>query len=111
MKNIITLLLIVTIQITFMQKVMASVPLLKSNTSLMNYCKMEVIDLSHCTGKVIDMQDCQNVCDIMSVVSVTHFIDHQSILFFNFKSLNYLSLITPLPISQPTDLYRPPMFN
>ncbi len=110
MKKLITLLLILTIQITFMQKVMASVALSKGETQSASYCKM-MMDSGHCNTEMMSMNDCQNDCDMMNVVSVTHFIENKQLLSLVYSQFNYPSLnISPL-IPQPTSLYRPPLFS
>ena len=110
MKRFIILLLIMTIQVTFIQKVMASVALSKGENQSVSYCKM-MMDSGHCNTKMMSMNDCQNDCDLMSVVSVTHFIENNQLLSLAYSQYNYPSFtISPLH-SQPTSLFRPPLFS
>ncbi|WP_298939612.1 hypothetical protein [uncultured Psychromonas sp.] len=110
MKRFIILLLIMTIQVTFIQKVMASVALSKGETQSASYCKM-MMDSGHCNTEMMSMNDCQNDCDLMSVVSVTHFIENNQLLSLAYSQYNYPSFnISPLH-SQPTSLFRPPLFS
>lgn len=111
MKKLITLLLILTIQITFMQKVMASVPLLKSDFQTMNHCKMDMANKSACHDQSINMENCQSDCEMMNVVSITHFINHDKTLSFDSKPFNYPDFLTTIPNPQSMSLYRPPLFS
>jgi len=84
MKRFITLILMVTILLTFTQKVTAYAPVLENETATMVNCPMMLMghhetqmdghssdcdhsNMSHKTG-------CQNDCEFMTVVSVLYFI-------------------------------------
>ncbi|MEI6896729.1 MAG: hypothetical protein V5786_04450 [Psychromonas sp.] len=118
MKQLITLLLMATIQITFMQKVIASVPLLESNKQSMLQGNKQLI--SHCDMIASDMnlitcvekaQNCQSDCDMMSVVSVIHFIENEQTLAVLYTLFNYPDFIASPRYFQPTSLYRPPLLS
>lgn len=110
MKQLITLLLMATIQITFMQKVIASVPLLESNKQLISHCDMITSDMNLITC-VEKAQNCQSDCDMMSVVSVIHFIENEQTLAVLYTLFNYPDFIASPRYFQPTSLYRPPLLS
>lgn len=111
MKKLITLLLMVTIQITFMQKVIASVALLESDPQSMAHCvgitsnAMEMDSVSY-----PKMKHCPNDCEMMSVISVMHFIDDDLLISLTYSAFSYPDFITHSTYFQPQDLYRPPLF-
>ncbi len=115
MKKIITLLLMITIQVTFLQKVMASAPLLEGEIQTTKHCKMVTISYLDCSNMNMttnmSMQDCNDNCEMMNVVSVTHFIENTTILSFTYNRINYPVLnLSPLH-AHPKSLYRPPLFS
>ncbi|MBB1274637.1 hypothetical protein [Psychromonas sp. SR45-3] len=111
MKKFITLLLMITIQVTFMQKVMASVPVFESDTQAVKHCNMLMMNTVDCSNMLINMQDCNDNCDLMNVVSVTHFIESTVILSFAHSPFNYPVLnLSPLH-AHPKSLYRPPLLS
>ena len=116
MKKIITLLLIVTIQMTFVQKAIASVPLLKSDgQSMMVHCELEMpSDSTDCMTsmtKAMSMDNCQNDCDMMTVVSILHFIENDNQLSFNCTQLSYPIYNKTAAIFFLKSIYRPPLFS
>ena len=82
MKRFITLFLMVTTLLTFTQKVMAVAPLLESEKQVMNHCEMEnmSMDSVSCVTDMGMMENCQNNCEMMTVVSVLHFIEDEQFL-------------------------------
>lgn len=101
----------ITIQVTFMQKVMASVPIFESDIQPMKHCNMLMMKTVDCSKMLMNMQDCNDNCELMSVVSVTHFIENVVMLSFAHSSFNYPVLnLSPLH-SDPKSLYRPPLFS
>lgn len=113
MKTIITLLLMVSIQITFMQKVMASVSLAKSDgqTMVINCETMVNCEMDKMINVASSMENCQNDCEMMSVVSAAHFIEYEHTLSFISTELSYPTLIIHPANSQPKSIYRPPLFS
>ena len=93
MKRFITLLLMVTTLLTFTQKVMAVAPLIESEIVSMNHCAMENMNMDglSCETDMPSMENCQNNCEMMTVVSVLHFIEMSS-----YSLLMSRSLVIPL---------------
>lgn len=114
-KQLITLILMVTIQVTFMQKVIASVPLFDT-TSSSAHCDTDRMNMDPtcCADLIAEMavmKNCQSECQMMSVVLVTHFIEHQSISLFSYTQVHYPTFVV-LPVTpRSTSLYRPPLFT
>ena len=113
MKKLITLLLIIAIQITFTQKVIASVMSLEGDMQSMIHCEMDDMnmDTDSCGTKMDAMKNCQIDCEMMSVVSVIHFIENEQVLSLAYTQLSYPIFITTTANSQPKSLYRPPLFS
>jgi len=118
MKQLLILLLMVTIQITFMQKVIVSVPVLKSElqSQQVTHCDMEnmsmsALDCSTQMKAMHDMANCESNCEMMTVASVIHFIENGKTLTFSYTQITYPTLTTNKPNAQPTSLYRPPLFS
>jgi hypothetical protein len=114
MKKVITLFLIIFIQITFMQKVIASVQLLNSDQqSMMVHCDMKTMHSNSvsCMEQDMSMDSCQSDCEMMSVVSVIHFIENNSTLYFDCTQLRYPFYNVTTVNALPTSLYRPPLFS
>ncbi len=117
MKRFITLLLMVTTLLTFTQKVMAGAPLLESDMSSQGHsmqpCEMEQMntDSITCISEMVGMENCQNGCEMMSVVSVLHFIEDSQALSFSVTQLNYTRLTTPATYHYSETLYRPPFIS
>lgn len=103
----------VTIQVTFMQKVIASVPLLKGEKQVMVHCERASMDTSsdYCSRTMVMQTKCPSDCKMMNVVSVTHFIEDEQPLFFTHTALRYPNFITATAHFQPQGLYRPPLFS
>lgn len=113
MKRFITLLLMVCTLLTFTQKVMASAPLLVSEEKSMLHCDRENMSMSAvaCATEMLNMENCQNDCEMMTVVSVLHFIEDEQQLYFVSTQLNYPPLIITPPYSFSETLYRPPFLS
>lgn len=113
MKTIITLLLMVSIQVTFMQKVMASVSLSKSNVQgeMMNCDTMIDCAMDKMSHAASAMENCESDCKMMSAVSVIHFVEHAPILSFTSTDLSYPTLIILPANAQPKSIYRPPLLS
>lgn len=102
----------VTIQVTFIQKVVASMPFSEIEAVSMNHCDMDMMQMNSLPcSSTTEMKNCQTDCDMMSVVAVTHFIEDENTLSFAYTQLNYPALITANTRFQPTSLYRPPLFS
>jgi len=115
MKQLLILLLMVTIQVTFMQKVIASVPVLKQS-QLVAHCdmgnmSMSAIDCSTQMKAMHDMENCESSCEMMTVSSVIHFIENGKALTLSYTQITYPTLTINKPNAQPTSLYRPPLFS
>lgn len=88
---------------------MAVAPLLEGEMQSMQHCNMqEMVDVSGCVEAMSGMENCQNNCEMMSVVSVLHFIEHQSLLSFDVSLLRYERLKLSPSYSIFETLYRPP---
>jgi len=118
MKQFLILLLMVTIQLTFMQKVIASVPVLKSESQSqqvvhcdMGNMNMSAFDCSTQMKAMHHMENCESSCEMMTVSSVTHFIENGKILTLSYTQLTYPTLTTNTANAHPTSLYRPPLFS
>jgi len=118
MKRLITLILMVTTIITLTQKVMVVSPLLESemqsmqSIQSMQHCnRTEMLNDSTCLEASSDMEHCQNNCEMMSVVSVLHFIEHQQLLSFDVSVLRYERLDISPSYSVFEALYRPPFVS
>lgn len=113
MKLLITFFLMVTIQITFMQKVIASVSPLENDSVSTQHCGMDMhdMDLAHCVTESMDMKNCESDCDMMTVVSVVHFIEDERLVSLVHSQLRYPSVIIPHTDYSPSSLYRPPLFS
>lgn len=121
MKRFITLLLMLSTLLTFMQKATAFAPLLENETTSMANCSMSVgvneanlMQKTDCAGAGDEMShsmDCQNDCAFMTVVSVLYFIDHD--LFVNQPQLRlpYQTADLASPYYFPESLYRPPFLS
>jgi hypothetical protein len=113
MKRFITLLLMVTTLLTFTQKVMAVAPLLESESQVMNHCGMENMNMGsvECDTDMSTMENCQISCEMMTVISILHFIEHQQLVSFQVSQLHYTSLTTSPAYHYSEILYRPPFFS
>lgn len=104
----------VTIQATFIQKVVVSMPLSEVEAISMDHCDMDMMQMNSlsCSATTeTEMKNCQTDCDMMTVVAVTHFIEDEKTPSFAYTQLNYPTLITENTRFQPTSLYRPPLFS
>ena len=113
MKQIITLLLIITIQVTFIQKAISLVSSQENNDVVtMVNCKMGLTENSvTCVSKIGQMKDCQSSCEMMSVVSVIHLSENNNPIYFSFTKINY-PLFNPIVTNSTlTSIYRPPLFS
>jgi hypothetical protein len=116
MKKFTTLLLMITILFTFTQKAMAIAPFasisVESGMSAVDHCQMQMMnmDQNDCEQQMVDMQNCANECEMMSVVSLLHFIEEQQQLLFATSQLRYhrFSVNPEYYFSEP--LYRPPFY-
>ncbi|MEH6452436.1 MAG: hypothetical protein V7782_05265 [Psychromonas sp.] len=64
-----------------------------------------------CATKMAAMENCQVDCEMMTVVSVIHFIENEQVLSFTSTHLNYPIFIASTANSHPKSLYRPPLFS
>lgn len=113
MKRFITLFLMVTTMITFTQKVMAVAPLLETEIQSMQHCDMQDMNMASmvCATEAMNMENCQNNCEMMTVVSVLHFIEDQQTISFQVSQLRYDSPVTPATYHYSETLYRPPFIS
>ena len=110
MKRLIIFLLMMTIQITFMDKVIASVTFVETQTSSsMHYEGMRM--MKGCANTMKAMENCSLDCDMMTVISVVHFIEDEQEIHFHTYQLNYPIFMTSPPQFLPTSLYRPPLYS
>lgn len=101
----------VTIQITFMQKVMAFAPLVDCQMMSMSDSGDITDDVNGCNQSMHDMSSCSSDCDMMNVVSTTHFVESKNTLHFLSYSFNYPDFVSTIPLFFPSSLYRPPLFS
>ena len=120
MKRFITLILMLTILLTFTQKVTAFVPLLESEMTSMVNCPMSIhsnetqmeMDKLDCgSDEMPHTTDCQSNCDLMTVVSVLYFTDHDHSVNQPELQLTYQTGSTAAPYYLPESLYRPPFLS
>lgn len=116
MKKLITLILMITIQITFMQKVIASVSLLESGSTSISHCEMLMAEMSEADclmtmSQINTMENCKADCKMMNVLSVTHFIEYSLQFSFPYTQFNYPTLKLSTTDAQPASLYRPPLLS
>lgn len=113
MKQLLILLLMVTIQITFMQKVIASVPVFESDSQSVMHCDMGNMNMRalDCATQMNTMENCESNCEMMTVVSVIHFIENGKTLTLSYTPLIYPTLTTNTSNAHPTSLYRPPLLS
>ncbi len=109
-----------TILLTFTQKVTAFAPLLENETTSMVNCPMSMglhesqMDMSKtdCGGdEMPHTMDCQSDCDFMTVVSVLYFIEHEHTVNQPQLQLTYQTGISAAPYYFPESLYRPPFIG
>jgi hypothetical protein len=118
MKRFATLILMLTVLLTFTQKVTASVSLLESEMVSMLNCTMSA-DLNESQMKMSEIDcgtdgmahsmDCQSDCDLITVTYVLIGHDHS----FNQAELQftYQTRISGAPYYFPESLYRPPFIG
>jgi hypothetical protein len=120
MKRFITLILMLTILLTFTQKVTAFAPVLNAETVSMVNCPMPMgangsqmeMSTTDCAGdEMSPTMDCQSDCDLMTVVSVLYFIDHAHAVIQPQLQLAYQAGTSATPYYFPESLYRPPFLN
>lgn len=112
MKRFITLLLMATTLLTFTQKVMAVAPVLENEMQLMKHCDMkEMLSASDCVQAMSGMENCQTNCEMMTVISVLHFIEHQKMVSFDVSVVNYKRLNLSPNYSFSEVLFRPPFVS
>lgn len=120
MKRSITFILMLTILLTFTQKVTAFAPPINAETVSMVNCPMSMdandpymdISKTECAGdEMSQTMDCQSDCDLMTVVSVLYFIDHAHSVNQPQLQLTYQTGRSAAPSYFPESLYRPPFLN
>ena len=107
-----------TIQITFIQKVIASVPVLEDETQsvvhhcdMMEHMSMSALDCASQMKTMNTMENCDSNCEMMTVVSVLHFIENGKSITLNYTRLSYSTLTIDTSNAHPTSLYRPPLLS
>jgi len=120
MKRFITLILMLTILTTFIQKVSAFAPVLNDDIVSIVNCPMPMMEHSthkdmnkaECTSDGMSQgMDCPNNCDMMTVVSVLHFIDYTHSVNQSMLLLSYQRGTSGVPYYFPESLYRPPFLS
>ena len=119
MKRFITLILMLTILVTFTQKVAAFAPVLNDEMVAMVNCPMLMgsnsahseFSKTECGDDMPQSMDCQSNCDLMTVVSVLHFIEHTHSVNQPQLQLTYQPGTSAAPYYFPESLYRPPFLN
>lgn len=109
-----------TTLLTFTQKVTAFVPLSESGMMSMVNCPMFMVSNEslneHCkTGCDSDEMrhnsDCQTSCDLMMMVSVLYFNEHEHSVNQHELQFNYYTSDSAAPYYLPEPLYRPPFIS
>jgi len=108
-----------TILITFTQKVSAFAPVLNDDMVAMVNCPMLMgsnsahndISKTKCDDHISPTMDCQSGCDLMTVVSVLHFIEHSHVVNQPQLPLAYPPDTSAAPYYFPESLYRPPFLS
>lgn len=98
---------------TFTQKVMVSMVAIttEAQSIMPHVMQSENVSSVDCATEMASMKHCQSDCEMMSVVSVLHFIESHSSLYFNVSQLNYSPFkASPLQRFSET-LYRPPFLS
>ena len=120
MKRFITLILMLTILLTFTQKVTAFAPVLNAETVSVVNCPMPMgfndshMDMSKTDCAADEMSqtmDCQSDCDLMTVVSVLYFTEYDPVINQPQSQLTYQTGTSAAPYYFPESLYRPPFLN
>ena len=109
-----------TILLTFTQKVTAFAPVLESEMTSMVNCSMSMsadesqmdMDKTECASdEMPQSMDCQSDCDVMTVVSVLYFVEHNQLLIQPSSLLPYQASSSAAPHYFPESLYRPPFLG
>jgi len=107
-----------TILLTFTQKVTAFAPLLNDGTMMMNCSMLEMANTSDsevnekdCSCDDMSLMNCENDCEMMTVVSVLHFIEHDHSVTQHYLLTTYQTGTATAPSYFPESLYRPPFLN
>lgn len=111
--------LMLTILLTFTQKVTAFAPVSESENAAMIHCDMSatagnahmVMEKADCSGEMSQSMDCQSDCEMMTVVSVLYFVDHEHKVMQPQSLLAYQYGIPLSPHYFPESLYRPPFLS
>ena len=120
MKRFITLILMLTILLTFTQKVTASASVLENTRVSMVNCSMPMafndahmeMDKTDCgSDEMPHAMDCQSDCAAMSLVSVLYFIEYEQSLVQPSSFLSYQPGSAAAPHYFPESLYRPPFLG
>ena len=107
-----------TVLLTFTQKVTALAPLLNDGTIMKNCSMLEMANSSDsevnekdCSGENMSPMNCENDCEMMTVVSVLHFIEHDHSITQHPLLMTYQKGAAATPSYFPESLYRPPFLN
>lgn len=118
MKRFITLLLMVTILVTFTQKAAAFAPRLESEMGSMVNCAMSnglnelLMGKMDCdSSKIAHTMNCQGDCGFMTVPAVLYFSDTYQSIYQPQLQLPYQTSNTATPSYFPESLYRPPFIS
>lgn len=115
-KQLLTLFLMLTVIVTFTQKV-TSLSLFERDTQVMaqvvEHCDMENMSMVSiaCPDQMLGMENCPSDCEMMNIVSVIHFIEYQQVLSFEVSQLNYPNFTNSPPYHFSETLYRPPFLS
>ena len=118
MKRIITLILMVTILVTFTQKVTALTVQSTSEMRSTVNCPMPIgldklqLDKRECSGnQMAHSIDCQSDCDSITVAFVLYFRDDDHSIYQPRSKLAYQTGDFSVPYYFPESLYRPPSYT
>ena len=117
MKRFVTLVLMLTTMLTFTLKVTAFSPLLESDMVSMLNCPMSTgsneaqMQADCASDEMPHSIDCQNDCDLMTVISVLHLIGHDHAFNQAELKLIYQTGSSAAPYYLPESLYRPPLIG
>lgn len=120
MKRFTTLILMLSILLTFTQKVVAFAPVLnaQAETVLKANCSMPIAandshmdKMSYVVDEMSPIMDCQIDCDFMTIASVFYLTDHNHSVIQLQSLLAYQTGTSVAPYYFSELLYRPPFIN
>jgi hypothetical protein len=102
-----------SILLTFTQKVTAFAPVLNAEIGSLVDCPMSMDEhkMDCADNETPHTTDCQNDCSFMTLVSALYIIDHEYLVIQTQSKLVYQSEASISPHHFPESLYRPPFLN